>query len=426
LAEAFAGTGSNERNLTLTIGSETEPGSGKFIITNDYKGTDPNKQWWLIPASLLDQGIGNSGIALGNIASGLFPNIDFVNPDLNKRRLAGQVVNVEVKNKSGKEIEIGFETSVMPVPVKKNSDTWHVPNPTQPAGPKPEIKDTSEANLAEVAWLTVVKNTMNGEKKNETLIDDWLSSLPEEEFYSLGYLRVNNSVNISFIMTMWPDAGNDYQNLPVGFDVNITQPSRPPVPTQTPSATKAPSVIIERPQSTTAPVPSQTPGAAKASPSPAAEPSAEPVPSIPLEPKPEESEQPDDQDDRIEEGSLSGEDDERYAPKPGERPAPPPELINAYPDYTPLPLETIEEAETPEDFYFLYQNDTLAHGVVEMPFEDWLVLNSIVLPTDVVASLSVNKMPQTGEPSLNINVVAGMILMAGGVQLLRRAKRPQR
>jgi hypothetical protein len=101
-------------------------------------------------------------------------------------------------------------------------------------------------------------------------------------------------------------------------------------------------------------------------------------------------------------------------------------LVAAYPDYTPLPQEVIDGAETPEDFYFLYQNDPLAHGAVDIPFEDWLILNGIELPMDVVSSLSVSKMPQTGEPSLNMNVMAGMALVAGGVQLLRKARKARK
>jgi hypothetical protein len=282
--------------------------------------------------------------------------------------------------------------------------------------------------LADVLYLTVVINKINNETKNIVVAENWLSHFGTGVYANgnangkpldLGIIKNNSSLNVSFIVTMWPDAGNEYQNLPADFNIRLSSyldgavaPTSPPTPVRTlPPSTQKPYENTPKPtgnSATQTPDPKATENAA-ASNAPTGEP-GKAEPSEPPEGLPSEELLIDPESD----GSGS-----TATP----RPTPPQYIVDAYPDYVPLPDDVIRQAETAEDFYMLYQNDPLAHGAVDIPFDDWVLLNGIMLPLGVVTSLAMSNMPQTGEPSIYINILAGLTLMAFGARLLLRAGR---
>ncbi|MDR1641584.1 MAG: hypothetical protein LBT59_17965, partial [Clostridiales bacterium] len=175
LTEALADTKEQEHNMSYTLTFETD-GLGRqetFVMKNDSAATGALSQWFnyhfLTDPSGRNVANSSSYTGFGFNLEALYPSSDFKSESLDARRLVGKVVNVEIKNRTGRETPIG----AMPIVKAVSPDSAWAEGKALDNRPPDEFSNEpigprlgEGTNLADVLYLTVVINKINNESKN--------------------------------------------------------------------------------------------------------------------------------------------------------------------------------------------------------------------------------------------------------------------
>jgi hypothetical protein len=255
---------------------------------------------------------------------------------------------------------------------------------------KPFLTDGKFPDLLDVLWLraeAAVYSNKDQKQASYALFEDWMRNFDKEALKTEAPVELQKDwyMVVTFIVTMYSGAGNEYQNLPAVFGMNFelssrvpeTAPSASEIPQAPDSPTEKPAAPTEKP---TAPTrkpkpPANTPGSA-APPEITHTGSPTPVFTPILTPAPEPS-------NGVEPSA---------APPRADRPD-----DTAAPNWAPVITPGDDSA---------WLGDGLNPGGNTNP-----------------PGLNKDEMPKTGELPLAVNAVPGLMAAAYGLRLMRRFKR---
>jgi hypothetical protein len=377
---------------------------------------------------------------------GIMPSPFYNDEDIGLRQKDGKVVTVEVMNKTTANLDVVMapiiDTDVDPMyawdtddmtdeqrqqmeDYIKDKQQWA--QETTQGELNPYDPSTDNPQLADVLWLRVegtsTDSSWEAAHNNGTLYDGRLTDFTSSagmvvdgvdpvdgqyqtaedaendklvdsgdtqlSFMDLGQLASNGKITLKFIVTLiGPEADDRYQNLPAVFDMRFgavytggptPTPTVTLTPTATPTVTPTATITpIATPTNTPKPTPTHKPPHPNESPTPINTPTITPTP--------------------IATPTL--------VPSPTPTPIPTPTVTVVVPTATATPTPTYVNyataTPTPDDSMNLPDDET--------PGGDANIIDN-------------NKMPQTGELPLAVNVIPGLLTTAAGVMLIKKGNK---